>query len=99
MPRLTLSPRSHADLIEIWSYIADDSEANADAFIDKLDAVLRMLAQQPGTGRRREDLAFGIRSFPVGRYMVFYRSSERTVEIVRVLHAARNIEPLFEEDD
>ena len=43
MPRLTLSPRSRADMIEIWSYIADDSEAKADAFIDKLDAVLRML--------------------------------------------------------
>ena len=31
-----------------------------------------MLARQPGIGRRREELQDGIRSFPVGRYLVFY---------------------------
>jgi plasmid stabilization system protein ParE len=34
--QLRVSPRASADLIEIWSYIADDSVANADAFIDNL---------------------------------------------------------------
>jgi plasmid stabilization system protein ParE len=34
--QLRIGPRASSDLIEIWSYIADDSVANADAFIDKL---------------------------------------------------------------
>jgi hypothetical protein len=36
MSRLRISPRAGSDLIEIWSYIAEGSEAKADAFIDKL---------------------------------------------------------------
>ena len=32
MSQFRISPRASADLIEIWSYIADDSVANADAF-------------------------------------------------------------------
>lgn len=98
MPRLTLSPRAQTDLVEIWSYIADDNEVNADAFVERLNTALRMLVQQPDAGRRREDLAAGLRSFPVGRYIIFYHSRKTTLEIVRVLHAARNIEPLFEEN-
>jgi toxin ParE1/3/4 len=91
-----ISPRASADLIEIWSYIADDSVTNADAFIDKLYEAIQSLARQPGSGRRREELAPGIQSFPFGRYIIFYRAVTSTIEIVRVLHGARDIENIFE---
>jgi plasmid stabilization system protein ParE len=55
-----ISLRASADLIEIWGHIADDSESNADAFIDKLYETLEVLGRQPGSGRRREELALGI---------------------------------------
>lgn len=83
--------------MEIWSYIADDSEGNADLFIDKLYRSMEMLGQQPDAGRARNDLAVGVRSFSVGRYIVFYRAHLSTLEIVRVLHAARNVEAFFDE--
>jgi toxin ParE1/3/4 len=50
----------------------------------------------PVIGRTREELSHGLRSFPFGRYVIFYRLNEYGVEIVRVLHGARNIPPLFE---
>ena len=50
MSLLRISPRAGADLIEIWSYIADDSVANADAFIDRLYEMLQVLVRQPGSG-------------------------------------------------
>jgi len=93
---LRISPRAHADLIEIWSYIAEDSVANADIFIDKLGETLQSLARQPGSGRHREELAPGIQSFPFGRYVIFYRVVTSAIEIVRVLHGARDIESIFE---
>ena len=96
MSQLRISPRASSDLIEIWSYIADDSVANADAFIDKLYQVIQALARQPGSGRHREELAPGIQSFPFGRYIIFYRVVAGAVEIVRVLHGARDIENIFE---
>jgi toxin ParE1/3/4 len=96
VPPIRISPRASSDLIEIWSYIADDSVANADAFIDKLYEVVRTLANQPGSGRLREDLAPGIQTFPFGRYIFFYRTVAGAIEIVRVLHIARDIETIFE---
>ena len=96
MAELRISPRARDDLIEIWSYIADDSVTNADAFIDKLYEAMEALGRQPGSGRQREELAPGIQSFPFGRYLIFYRALTSTVEIVRVLHGARDIENIFE---
>lgn len=57
MTQLRISPRASSDLIEIWSYIADDSVANADGFIDKIYETIELLARQPGSGRHREELA------------------------------------------
>ena len=96
MLEIRISPRARSDLTEIWSYIADDSVANADAFIDKLHETIQVLANQSGSGRRREELAPGILSFPFGGYMIFYRASNDAIEIVRVLHGARDIQTIFE---
>ncbi len=96
MAQLRISPRASEDLLDIWSYIADDSEANADGFIDKMYETMESLARQPGSGRHREELAPGIQSFPVGRYIIFYRVVAGAIEIVRVLHGARDIENIFE---
>ena len=96
MAELRISPRAREDLIEIWSYIADDSVTNADAFIDRLYETIESLGRHPGSGRQREELAPGIHSFPFGRYMIFYRTVTNSIEIVRVLHGARDIENIFE---
>ncbi|MGD0662558.1 MAG: type II toxin-antitoxin system RelE/ParE family toxin [Syntrophorhabdales bacterium] len=97
MPSIILLPRAVADLAEIWDYISDDNEARADAFIDLLDRKIQMLAARPQMGRAREELAEGLRSFPVGRYVIFYRSTPKNIEIVRILHSARDLPALFDE--
>jgi toxin ParE1/3/4 len=99
MPVILKRPRAQSDLVEIWDYIADDSEARADAFLDRIDQKFRTLAQRPGLGRARDELAEGLRSFPVGRYVVFYRPLPEGVEIVRVLHGARDLTAAFFADD
>jgi len=59
-------------MLEIWDYIADDNPAAADRCVDQLGAQFRLLATQPMMGRARNELAADMRSFPVGRYVVFY---------------------------
>ena len=66
MAVIVLQPRAKADLSDIWQFIAEDSDDQADAFIDLIDQKFELLAQQSGLGRRREELAEGLRSFPVG---------------------------------
>ncbi|MGH7840379.1 MAG: type II toxin-antitoxin system RelE/ParE family toxin [Candidatus Binataceae bacterium] len=95
MPRILKRPRALADLAEIWGFIADHSEARADAFIDTLDRKFRILGQKPKIGRSRDDLAPNLRSFPVGRYVIFYLPITGGIEIVRVLHGARDVPAFF----
>jgi toxin ParE1/3/4 len=96
MPRVTLRPLAEADILDIWSYIAEDSETQADHWIDRLNEKLMLWATQPQMGRAREELALSLRSFPLGRYVVFYVPLEDGLDVVRVLHAAREAQGEFE---
>jgi toxin ParE1/3/4 len=91
MAFVTKRPLAFADLAEIWSFLADDSEANADRFLVRLEAKLALLATQPQMGRQRDELMAGMRSFPHARYIVFFIAQADGIEIVRVLHSARDI--------
>lgn len=89
-------PRAKADLAEIWDYIADDSEAQADAFIDTVDVKLQMLAGNPNIGRLRSELTENMRSFPIGRYIIFYVVIPDGIKVVRVLHGGRDLAVIFQ---
>ena len=98
MPRIRRRPLAGADIDETWDYIAEDSMGEADAWVDRLDAKLRLLAAQPLMGRARDELSPGVRSLPFGRYVIFYLPLSDGIEVVRLLHSARDIETLFEKD-
>jgi len=74
MPVIIKRPRARSDLSEIWDYIAADNETLADAFVDLIDQKFQALAGHPNLGRSRDELEEGLRSFPVGKYVIFYRS-------------------------
>ena len=80
-------------------FIAADNPAQADDFIDLIDAKFQNLSRQPGLGRRREELAAGLRSFPVGRFVIFYLQVQDCLQIVRVLHGARDVDAVFADPD
>ncbi len=96
MRRYRLSPEARSDLDSIWDYIADDNIPAADGLLHKVHEKLRLLAEAPGVGRPRDELAPGLRSLPVGNYLLFYRVIREGIEVVRVLHGARNLPPLFD---
>jgi toxin ParE1/3/4 len=98
MPLIIRRPRAGADLSEIWEFIADESEAHADAFIDRIDAKFRALAAQPLMGRERADLSPGLRSLAVAPYVIFYEALPNGIAVVRVLHGARDVQAQFEDD-
>jgi toxin ParE1/3/4 len=95
MPTYRLTQRARRDLVEIWSYIAEDNEAAADRIIDLLVAGFRILGQNPRLGRSRDDLRQGCRSFVVAQYVIVYRVANPGVQILHVLHGKRDIPGLF----
>jgi plasmid stabilization system protein ParE len=52
----------------------------------------RLLARRPQLGRVREDLLVpALRLWPVGAYLVIYVADKQPIEIVAVVHSARDI--------
>jgi toxin ParE1/3/4 len=49
-------------------------------------------------GRAREELAADLRSFPFGRYVIFYMPVQDGIDVVRVLHSARDVDAAFGEE-
>ena len=93
------SPQADFDLDNIWYYIASESRSVevADRLIDSLTERFLLLSRYPNLGRPRdEDLRPGLRSFPVGEYLIVYRLKDEDVLILRVLRGGRNIESLFD---
>ena len=87
MLNIEVSPEAENDLLSVWLYIAEDQLANADRFLDKLLKVIERLAEFPLMGIVREELAYGLRSFSVDRYVLYYLVSDESLTIVRVLAA------------
>jgi toxin ParE1/3/4 len=96
MSRVVRRPKAAEDIAEIWDYIADDSLAAADRWLDQLDEQFHVLAAHPSMGRAREEIAAGIRSFPLGQYVIFYVRVDGGIDIVRVLHSRRDLDTQFE---
>jgi toxin ParE1/3/4 len=92
-------PKAKTDLVEIWDYIADDSETRADVFIETIDKKFRSLVDEPYLGIARDEIEADLRSFPVGRYVIFYRMIPEGIEIIRVLHGARDLNVIFNMDN
>ena len=96
MPRYRITEEARADLDAIWLYVAERGGIEtADRLIDAFIERFPLLASTPGMGFAREDFAPGLRSFPVGDYLIFYRRASGHIDIVRVLHGSRDLPRFF----
>lgn len=95
MARISRRPLAEADILEIWDYIAEDRMTEADRWLDGLGDKLSLWATQPTMGRPRDELLPGLRSFAYGRYVVFFQPLPDGIDVVRVLHGARDIDSNF----
>jgi toxin ParE1/3/4 len=95
MPRVLKTPAAEEDLISIGTYIALDNPSAADKLLDTIDKKLHLLAEFPGLGQRRDELAPSLRSLPLGNYLIFYLAIEDGIEAIRIVHGARNLRSIF----
>jgi toxin ParE1/3/4 len=96
---LLYSPEAEDDLIESWLYVAADSDPEtADRVFSSVWDKCFALLKHPKMGRQREELAPDLRSILQGSYVIFYRVTGERIEIVRVLHVARDIERQFQDN-
>ncbi len=90
MPRLRISADARRDLREINKYIARDKPVAARKWVGKIRQKCRLLSSHPDLGDACEELGKGIRSAYLGHYVIYFRSSNDFVEIVRVVRGDRD---------
>ena len=86
------------ELDDIWLYLAKQSVSveTADRLVESITACFLTLGRNPRIGRRRDDdLAPGLRSFPVGSYVIIYCIEQEDAAILHVFHGSRDIESFF----
>lgn len=95
MAAIQRTAQAEEDLIELWLYIAQDNPAAADRVLDDIEGRFHSLAENPLMGRLRPDIAPELRYFVVGKYLILYRIVPNGIQIVRVIHGARDLPNLF----
>ena len=92
MKRFILTPHAKRDINDIWDYIANDNIQAADRVLEALENAILKLGKNPGIGHFREELADKRhRFFLVYSYLIVYRHETKPLQIIRVLHAGRDV--------
>ena len=92
MREFELHPQALADVEEIWDYIAQDNLAAADRLVDELFEAFAGLAAMPEKGYIRQELTNKlVRFWVVRNYLIVYRPSSTPLQILAVIHGARNV--------
>ena len=97
--RVRITPSAEADLVSIGEWISRDNPARAITFLDELRRVCGRLADDalayPVVDRYARA---GIRRRSYKRYIVLYRSDAEVVEILHVVHGARDYTKILAQD-
>jgi toxin ParE1/3/4 len=101
MARLLVREKAWNDLAELGAFIARDNPAAVTEVVRQLRVSFEHLRRMPQLGRvvtkikTTEELRMWL-SPAFRNYLIFYREPPDGVEIVRVLHGARDIKRILE---
>jgi toxin ParE1/3/4 len=84
---LALARQAERDIRDILQYTLETwGEEQMERYAADLEAGIERLRENPGLGRRREDLYAGCRYYRVKEHSIFYSANEQILSIARVLH-------------
>ncbi|MBH5401387.1 type II toxin-antitoxin system RelE/ParE family toxin [Bradyrhizobium sp. CNPSo 4010] len=93
---VVLTAEAESDLEEIASYVAAQSPQSALTLIrglrDRCETLADAPHRYPLVPRYEQK---GIRRRPFGNYLIFYRVGRDAIEVIHILHGARDYEPLL----
>jgi toxin ParE1/3/4 len=95
MKPVRLTPRADSDIGACFAWIAKDNPAAAVRFLDAIELTCDTLSRMPGIGSSRYveiPLVQGVRMLTTKEnYLLFYLERKDCVDVIRVLHGARDI--------
>lgn len=96
MKPVNITPAADRDADEIFAFIATDNPLAGEELVQRIFAAAKRLSQFPESGRARPELGAGARTIVVGRYLLLYRVGPDSVDIMRIVHGARELSGLLE---
>ena len=103
--RLALKPQADRDITNQFDYIAKDNLEAAIRFYEAAFRTFDVLLTNPHIGPARDfkdPQLTDVRIWLVkgfDKYLIFYRATDERVEILRVLHAARDIDNILSAEE
>ena len=103
--RVIIRPRADRDLDEHAAFIARDNLEAGRRFYDAAAQAFEHLAIMPEMGSLRifrNPALAGLRLWRIlgfERHLIFYRPVQDGIEVIRVLHAARDIDAILEQEE
>ena|SRR5260370_1025746 len=89
--RYRISEGAEQDLEEIFFYWANRASLEAaDRIIDRITERFLLLGEHPNAGKPAGNIARGVKCFPAGKYLIYYRSTRRGTDILHIFHGARD---------
>jgi toxin ParE1/3/4 len=80
-----------ADLLQIVDRISRDNLTAALVWLDQMENLFHLLATQPAMGEKVQTQRYGeVRRHVVGNYLIYYWAMGTSIEILRVVHGARD---------
>jgi toxin ParE1/3/4 len=88
--RYRLSKDAERDLEEIFVYWAKRASLEvAERLIDSITGRFWLLGEYPEAGKSADHIAPGVRCFPAGKYLIYYRKTPGGADILHVFHGAQ----------
>lgn len=89
--RLRVSKKAKSELDGIFDYWADRASPDiASRMIYSIRERFDLLLEAPNIGRACDEIAPGVLSFPVGKYVIYFRKLRGIIQILHVFHGARD---------
>jgi toxin ParE1/3/4 len=93
----TIADSALEDMADVWTFYQQlNSEESAQRLIDEVFDLIEQLKVFPEMGERRDQLRRGLRKIRVRQHLIFYVFEKNMVMVVRVLHARRDFEAIFD---
>jgi toxin ParE1/3/4 len=105
MARIVRRAAARQDLIDSYAFIGMDDLDAAERFHAAAQETIKRLGENPRIGKLREfsiQRLRGIRSWPIRgfeNWLIFYRVLPDGIEILRVIHGARELDAVLGETD
>jgi plasmid stabilization system protein ParE len=94
--RYRVSADAEIDLDEIFLYWAQRAGPEAaDRLIDSIVDRFWLLGEHPDAGRPCGEIAEGVKCFPAGKHLIYYRKTRRGADILHIFHGARDQKRAF----